>query len=186
MTNLKSTELFTQSGIEVSTDDPTALDYPADSWLLWDSVSSALEPYRRKGWDGSDAEPIAVDATRQAQSFVEALPMGTQPPQVTAGYDGSVGLSWCARNMKMFAHFPPSGLMDFSFSLDRFPWAFSKQASAFDPGFIEDIRPTFGYIVRSVLLASITITTFTFLVSNMPKERKAKTALKVAPKALPR
>jgi hypothetical protein len=147
-------------------------------------VSSKLTAYAYKGWDGSDAEPIAIDATREARAFVTSLPPGTRQPEVSAGYDGSIGLSWSGRDMQMFAHFPPSGSMDFSFQLGRFGWNHSKRISARDPEILEEIRPTFGYIAEN-LVASILITTLSVtilsIINTSPPEAEALPHRKALP-----
>jgi hypothetical protein len=46
------------------------------------------------GWDGYGADPVSQEVFGHAYRFVESLPLGTQPPVVTAEPDGDLAFEW--------------------------------------------------------------------------------------------
>lgn len=46
------------------------------------------------GWDGYDAEPVERKTIRQAEQFLNALPLGMAAPSVGAEPDGQITFEW--------------------------------------------------------------------------------------------
>ncbi len=59
-----------------------------------DELVEEFDQCRHANWDGYGAEPITLDTYRAAYSFLEALPAGTEAPEVCAEPDGHLSLEW--------------------------------------------------------------------------------------------
>jgi len=144
----------------------------ADMVSVWSTVSCQLEAFSQRGWDGDDADPVALRATTQAQIFTQKLPPGTLLPEVSAGYDGSIGLAWSQPEMTMFAHFPPAGAMDFTFDLPRHGLRYSKRLEANAQDLLDEIRPILDYIrprwESMVFIVGVTEDTYTSTSAPIP------------------
>ena len=46
------------------------------------------------GWDGENAQPIPHEVLRNAWLFLEALPLGIEPPDIDAEPDGAITFEW--------------------------------------------------------------------------------------------
>jgi hypothetical protein len=127
---------------------------------IWGQLSASLDPYHVDDWDGDGASAIAPYAVGELKKFIGVLPPNTVVPEVSAGYDGSIGLAWHEPELSMVVHIPPTGMLDFTFDLSRHALRYSKKLAAGDPTLINEIRPTLAYISTvgvTFMLANITI-----------------------------
>lgn len=141
---------------------------------IWNTISDELAEYVEGGWDGDDAAPVAITAKLGVQTFTTRLPVGTLLPEVSAGYDGSIGLAWSQPEMSMFAHFPPTGEMDFTFHLRRHGFRYSKRLDANARELLEEIKPVLEYIrpQRDAVIFFIGITAGTYTVTSEVKVKR--------------
>jgi hypothetical protein len=57
----------------------------------------------KQGWDGSEANPLALLAVRNAENFVRALPSDIPLPEFAPEPDGSVSMDWIQSRNRLFS-----------------------------------------------------------------------------------
>ena len=61
---------------------------------VFDELAAVFEECSQSNWDGHGALPVDRDTLRAAYCFLEALPLGTRAPTVSAEPDGHLALEW--------------------------------------------------------------------------------------------
>jgi hypothetical protein len=61
---------------------------------LRSELASLMLDCHRPGWDGYGAEAVSADAYCAAERFIHSLPIGVEPPQVSADPTGCVTFEW--------------------------------------------------------------------------------------------
>ncbi|MDA0739195.1 MAG: hypothetical protein O2999_03955 [Nitrospirae bacterium] len=70
-----------------------------------DSINSIIDVFRKRcepNWDGYDAEPVSIEACKEAAKFLQKLPSTIPLPEIIAEPDGDIGLEWHVNNRNLF------------------------------------------------------------------------------------
>jgi len=79
---------------------------------VYEALYAMCEECQDSNWDGHGAEPISLEAYRNAYAFVEALPMGCRSPSVGAEPDGHVTFEWYKSTSRVLsASVSPEGMI---------------------------------------------------------------------------
>ena len=66
-------------------------------------LAEVWEDCRKPDWDGYGASPVTLDALRNTQSFLEALPFGFPRPSISADPHGNFSLEWYSRRRRVLS-----------------------------------------------------------------------------------
>ena len=64
-----------------------------DKDISWE-LEKIFEECSSENWDGDRAKPVSKETLRNARTFLESLPSGTEPPQTGAEPDGAISFEW--------------------------------------------------------------------------------------------
>lgn len=62
--------------------------------VLFEELPEVWEECSTPNWDGYDALPVTEETYRNAERFLESLPLGFSPTSVGAEADGEITLEW--------------------------------------------------------------------------------------------
>lgn len=70
---------------------------------IFQKLNDVVKECSSEGWDGENAKPISNDVMRNAWHFLTALPLGTEPPEISAESDGAITFEWYREPRKVLS-----------------------------------------------------------------------------------
>jgi hypothetical protein len=109
-------------------------------------MASVQEECSQPGWDGHQAEPVALETYRHAYAFLEAYPPEMPLPTVGAEPDGHLTLEWHRNSRRTLSvSVSPSGELHYS--------ALIGPSSAYGTEFfLGDVPPSLFDLIRRIYL----------------------------------
>lgn len=139
------------------------------------TIMNQLHKYAAANWDGDGADGVPEKVLAKVRDLFVSLPE-TYLPDVTAGYNGSVGLSWRPEGLSLFILVSAEGSVGVRYRAQRYNLDFSASFEDHAPvsDIIWDLRPTLGFIEgpgwRSLITTEMTsVTTITVKTTTLEK-----------------